>query len=110
MAGGQKDCLLQLSKFRHVIVECSGNNAKLTNFKKPYQKKDLKTTWNLESESEEEVDTAHVCFMANENTPKVTFESYLDECELSMDELDEAFEELSNNYDFLRKEIFGNEK
>ena len=56
----------------------------------------------FEKRIEEEVDTAHVCFMANENTPKVTFKSYLDECELSIDELGEAFEE-SNNYDFLKK-------
>ena len=40
--------------------------------------------------------------MANENTPKVTSKSHLDECELSMDELGEAFEELSNNYNFLK--------
>jgi len=32
----------------------------------------LKATWDPESESEEEVDTTNVCFMANENTPKVT--------------------------------------
>ena len=43
-----------------------------------------------------------MCFMANENTPKVTSESYLDDCELTMNELGEVFEELSNNYDFLK--------
>ena len=48
------------------------------------------------------MDMANVCFMANENTPKVTPESTIDECELSMNELGEAFEELSNNYDFLK--------
>jgi len=47
--------------------------------------------------------TANVYFMANDNTPKVTSESSLDECELTMDELGEAFEELSNNYDVLNK-------
>ena len=41
--------------------------------------------------------------MANDNTPKVTSEPSLDDCELTMDELGEAFEELSNNYDFLKK-------
>ena len=71
--------------------------------KNPYKKKVFKSTWDLESDSEEEVDTANVCFMANENTPKVTFESCLDDCELTMDELGEAFEELSHNYDFLKK-------
>ena len=45
--------------------------------KKPYMKKALKATWDSENESEEEVDTTHVCFMANDNTPKVTHESLL---------------------------------
>ena len=43
-----------------------------------------------------------MCFMANESTSKVTPNSSFD-CELSMDELGEAFEELSHNYDFLKK-------
>jgi len=44
-----------------------------------------------------------MCFLiANENTLKITFESSLDESELSMDELGEAFEELFNNYEFLK--------
>ena len=42
-------------------------------------------------------------FMANENAPKVTSKFYLDECELSVDELGEAFEKLSHNCDFLKK-------
>ena len=46
--------------------------------KKPYKKKALKTSWDLESETGEEVDTAHVCFMVNDNTPKITFEPSLD--------------------------------
>ena len=41
--------------------------------------------------------------MANDNTPKVTSEPSLDDSELIMNELDEAFEELSNNYDFLKR-------
>jgi len=57
----------------------------------------------LESEIDEEVDTVNVYFMANDNTPKVISESPLDECELTMDKLGEPFEELSNNYDFLKK-------
>ena len=48
--------------------------------------------WDLETESDEEIDTAHIYFMANENTNKVTPESSIDNCELSMDELREAFE------------------
>ena len=57
----------------------------------------------LESESEEEVNTANVCFMTNDNTPKVISEPSLDDCELTIYELGEAFEELPNNYDFLKK-------
>ena len=37
--------------------------------KRPVEKKVYKVTWDSESESEDEVDTANVCFMAN--TPKV---------------------------------------
>jgi len=73
---------------------------------KSNKKKALKATWDSESDSKEEVDTANVCFMANENTPKVTFKSCLEDCELTIDELDEAFEELSNNYDFFLKSIW----
>jgi len=57
----------------------------------------------LKSETDEEVDMTLVCFMANDNTPKVTSETSLDDCYLTMDELSEAFEELCNNYDFLKK-------
>jgi len=46
---------------------------------------------------------AYVCFMANDNTPKVTSEPSLNDCELTMDELSEAFEEFSHNYNFLKK-------
>ena len=80
-----------------------GEQSHAITFKKPYKKKDLKATWDSKSESKEELDTAHLCFMANENTPKVTSESHLDECELSMNKLGKAFEELFNNYDFLKK-------
>ena len=47
------------------------------------------------------MDTANVCFMANENKPKITSESYLDDCELSMDELGEGFEKLFKTMIFL---------
>jgi len=40
----------------------------------------------------------------NDNTPKEIPETVLD-CELSMDELGEAFEELFNNYEFLKRSI-----
>jgi len=90
-------------KSGHIITECTKTKSKPSTSKRPYKKKALKATWDSESKSEKEVDTANVCFMANDNTPKVTSESSLDDCELTMDELGEAFEELSHNYDFLKK-------
>jgi len=54
-------------KSGHVITDCLENKAKPTTFKKTYKKKALMETWDSESESEEEVDTTHVCFMTNEN-------------------------------------------
>ena len=74
-------------KPRHIVAECPKTKNKPSTLKKPYKKKALKVTWDSESESEEEVDTANVCFMANENTPKVTSESSLKECELSIDDV-----------------------
>jgi len=47
------------------------------------------------------VNTVNVCFIANENSPKVTHT--LVECELSIDELGEAFKKLFNNYGLLKK-------
>jgi len=88
-------------KPRHIVAECPKNKSKPYTLKKPYKKKALKATWDLESESEEEVDMANVCFMANDNTPKVTSEPSIDDCELTMNELGEDFEEPSHNYDFL---------
>ena len=88
--------------YSHIMTECPDfrNKSSSSNKpKKPFKKKALKATQNSESESEEEVDTANVCFMANDNTPKVTSELSLDDCDL-MDELGDAFVELSNNYDF----------
>ena len=66
--------------------------------KKPEEKKAYKATWDSESESEEEVDTANMCFMAN--TPKVTPQP-LDEKhdKLSKEVLVHAFVELSETYD-----------
>ena len=92
-------------KLGHIIAECSEIKSKLTTSKKSSKRKALKATCDSESDSEEEVDTTNVYFMANENTPKIISESSLDKCELFMDELGEAFEELSNNYDFLKRSI-----
>ena len=63
------------------------NKSKPSTSKKPYKKKALKATWDSKSESKEEEDTTNVGFMANDNTPKVTSEPSLDDCELIMYEL-----------------------
>jgi len=86
-----------------MVVDCPETKGKPSTSKMSDKKKALKSTWDSESESEEEVNTANMCFMVKNNTPKVTSKLSLDECELTMDELGEAFEELSNNYDFLKK-------
>ena len=83
------------------MAECP-DKVKPSTSKKPYKKKAMKATWDSESESEEEIDTANMCFMANESTSKVTSSTLFDD-ELSMDELGETFVELSHNYDFLKK-------
>ena len=59
-------------KLGHIVAECPENKGKPSTFKKPNKKKALKATWDSESESDEEVDTANMCFMANESTSKVT--------------------------------------
>ena len=66
------------------MAECPDFRNKISSSikqKKSFMKKALKSTWDLESESEEEVDTANVCFMAN--TPKVNSEPSIDDCELT---------------------------
>jgi len=58
-------------------------------------------TWDdSETESKEKVDTANICFMANrDEVSKVTFESSLDEDDLTMDELERFFKELQEQYE-----------
>ena len=101
--GRKEDHLLQLSE-TGIVAECPENKSKPSTSKKPYKKKALKATWDSKSESDKEVDMAHMCFMTNENTNKVIPESSIEDCELSMDELGEAFEEF-HNYDFLKINI-----
>ena len=48
--------------------------------------------------------------MTNDNTPKVTSETSLDNCDLTIDKLGVAFVELSNNYDFLKEKKSKNKK
>ena len=58
-------------KLRHVIVDCPEIKSKPSTSKKPYKKKVLKATWDLEIASKKEVDMANVCSIANDNTPQV---------------------------------------
>ena len=91
--GGKKIIYFNCQKPGHIITECPNIKNKPSSSnkpKKPFKKKDLKATWNSESESEE-VDTTNVCFMVNDNTPKVTSEPSLDDCDLTMNELEDAF-------------------
>ena len=69
--------------------------------KKKAQKKAMVATWDdSETESKEKVDTANICFMANrDEVSKVTFESSLDEDDLTMDELERFFKELQEQYE-----------
>ena len=83
------------------MADCPEFKKKMTSSfkpKKPEEKKAYKATWDSESESEEEVDTANMCFMAN--TPKVTSQPLDEEDdELSKEVLVHAFVELSETYD-----------
>ena len=44
----------------HMVVDYPETKIKPSTSKKPYKKKALKATWDSESETDEEVDTAHV--------------------------------------------------
>jgi len=54
---------------------------KASSSKKPFKKKTIKATWDdSESDSEEDVDSTNVCFMAQgETSSKVTSEPTLDD-------------------------------
>ena len=72
-------------------------------------------TWDdSETESEEEIDTAYMCFMAHgDEASKVKLENSLENEDLIMDELAQFFEELQNRYEIFLKnkfEIVVNEK
>ena len=62
-----------------MVADCPEAKSKPSTSKKLSKKKALKATWDSESETNEEVDMMHVCFMANDNTPKVTSEPSLDD-------------------------------
>ena len=69
-------------------------------------KKAFKVTWDSESESEKEVDTANMCFMAN--TLKVNSEPSFDNSGVTQEDLLNAFVELSNSYNSLKKKLPNN--
>ena len=58
-------------------------------------------TWDdSDSESKEEIDAAHMCFMARDGeASKVILENSLGDEDLTMDELAQVFEELQSRYE-----------
>ena len=72
-------------------------------------------TWDdSETESDEEVDTANICFIVNGDDPsKVSLETSLNDDDLTIDEGDRFFKELQERYELskiknkkLRKENY----
>ena len=69
---GKEDKKVICFNFRkpgHMVADYPETKSKPSTSKMPCKKKALKATWDSESETDKEVDTAHVCFMANDNTP-----------------------------------------
>ena len=108
--GGKEDICYNCEKLSHVIVECPETKNKSSTSKKPCKKKALRVTWDSERDSNEEGDMVNVCFKANENTSKIYPEPYLEDSDLTIEELKEAFEELSNKYDFLKNKYLKTKK
>jgi len=91
-------------KSGHLIIDCP--SLKATSSKKQQKKKALKASWeNSNRESDEEVDTINVCFMAHGDDPtKISLEIILDDDELILDELATFFEELQHRYKFSKEQ------
>ena len=72
----------------HLITDCPSLRA-TTSKNVQKKKKAMVATWDdLETESEEEIDTAHMCFMAHgDEASKVNLENSLEDEDLTMDEL-----------------------
>ena len=98
---GNENALANCKKPGHLIVDCPNMKSKASTSKKLY-KKATKATWDSESESDADDDTANVYFMTNANTINVCSEPSLDVSYLSIYELGDAFEQLSQNYDLLK--------
>jgi len=88
---GNENALANCKKPGHLIVDCPNMKSKASTSKKPY-KKATKATWDSESESDADDDTANVYFMTNANTINVCSEPSLDVSYLSIYELGDAFE------------------
>ena len=60
----------------------------------------LATQDDSKTDSKEEIDVAHVCFMASgEEVSMVNFETSLEDNDLTIDELAQFFEKLQNRYE-----------
>jgi len=95
----ETDLCFHCKKTGHLIVDCPSLQAATS--KNVYKKKAMVATWDdSETDFEEEIDAAHVCFMANgEETSMVNLETSLEDDDLTMDELAQVFEELQNRYE-----------
>ena len=84
-------------KLGHLIVDYPKMKNKASTSKKTFKKKAMKATWDdSESDSEENVDSANVCFMAQgETSSKVISEPTLDDSKLTLDELGFSFQKLT---------------
>ena len=82
-------------KTGHLIVDFPSLQA--TNYKNVHKKKKaMVATWDdSETDSEEDIDAAHACFMANgEEASVVNLETSFEDNDLLMDEFAQLFEEL----------------
>jgi len=81
-------------KMRHLIADYPSLQAATS--RRVHKKKVMMATWDdSKSKSDKKVDTTIVCFIANRDDPtKVSLETFLDEDELTMNELTRFFEEL----------------
>ena len=86
----------------------NGSQEKRRDFQKKFKKKAMVATWSDEDDSQsEEEEQANLCLMAQDE-PKVNLESsspsslIIDDCEAyTFDELQDAYEELACNFEFI---------
>ena len=89
--------MLSLQKTGHLIADSP--SLQTTTSKNVHKKKKaMVATWNdSEMDSEEEIDAAHVCFMANgEEASTINLETSLEDNDLTINESAQFFEELQN--------------